>query len=100
MPAAIAWPLQATSTGVGKESRRSLSRAPSVSISTISSGRSEKTLRSKPAEKYFSRPVRTTTAPSGFGAVEAAITAFSISIESALTLPSSIAIVAIRPSSS
>jgi hypothetical protein len=100
VPAAIAWPGQATSTGVGKERMRSERRAPRVSISTISPGRSWKTLRSNPAEKNFSRPVRTTTASSFSAWSSADITAFSISIEKALTLPSSIAIVATFPSSS
>jgi len=57
------------------------------------------TRRSNPAEKVDARPVRTTIASSSSARSKPDISSPSIAGESALTLPSSIAIVAIAPSS-
>src|SRR5689334_8934640 len=86
-------------TGNGKPTTRLARSKPACTIAGPSGPPPRSTLRSNPAENTPSRPVSTTTARSRSAASKAAFSSANIAGESALTLPSSIVIVATPPSS-
>ena len=91
-PIAIAWPVQAATTGSGPPYRRSTSSAPASSNLYTSEPRLAKAFRSNPPENRPSRPVKTMAFASASAVSSAAFKDANMSKLIAFALPSSMRI--------
>ena len=75
---AMACPVHAISTGIGKASTRSASSKPARTMVSVPNPPARSTSRSKPAENTPGRPASTTTAPSAAARSNASLTSPSM----------------------